>query len=149
MALGPEGTRQARRGPGFLGLGLTLVLALCSGTAGIAATLCTVEQTTPLQPTNRALCAELGEAVRRPRELPLDDYQGKLAEFLRNFCHRDVASGWQRDKHVRDTGPFLGTLKNGKWDSAYHGTHAPVVTWYSPDMVAWLKANRPENHDPA
>ena len=69
-------------------------------------------------------------------------YQAKLAQFLRNYCHRDEASGWKRDKHVRDTGPFIGTLKNGKWTGTYFGTHAPVVTWYSPDMVEWLKSNR-------
>ena len=73
--------------------------------------------------------------MRNPRALPLDAYQAKLAQFLRNYCHRDEASGWTRDKHVRDTGPFIGTLKNGKWTGTYFGTHAPVVTWYSPDMV--------------
>ena len=73
-------------------------------------------------------------------------YQAKLAQFLRNFCHRDEASGWTRDKRVRDTGPFIGTLNNGKWTGTYFGTHAPVVTWYSPDMVEWLKSNRAEEH---
>ena len=97
-------------------------------------------------PTDRTLCAELAQTVRKPRALPLDAYQAKLAEFLRNYCHRDEASGWKRDKHVRDTGPFVGTLENGKWTGTYFGTHAPVVTWYSPDMVEWLKANRAEEH---
>ena len=97
-----------------LRFGIALTLVVLSGGAGLAATLCTAERATPVQPTDAALCAELGEAVRRPRTLPLDAYQAKLAEFLRNFCHRDEASGWTRDKRVRDTGPYLGTLKNGR-----------------------------------
>ena len=87
--------------------------------------------------------------MRKPSALPLDVYEDKLAAFLRNFCHRDEASGWKSDKRVRDTGPFIGSFHNGKWTGNYHGTHAPVVTWYSPDMVAWLEANRPEGHEAA
>lgn len=48
---------------------------------------------------------------------------------------------------MRDTGPFVATLANGKWTGTYHGTHAPVLVWYSPDMVAWLRTNHPA--DPA
>ena len=93
------------------------------------------------QPTSSAVpsCWTRCESRARCRSTR---YQAKLAQFLRNYCHRDEASGWTRDKHVRDTGPFVGTLKDGKWTGTYFGTHAPVVTWYSPDMVEWLKANR-------
>ena len=73
-------------------------------------------------------------------------YEARLAEFLRNFCHRNEAAGWTPDKRMRDTGPFIGVFQNGKWSGDYHGTHAPVLVWYSPDMVEWLKANRPESH---
>jgi len=108
----------------------------------VASTVCISERATPLQPTERTLCAELAQSVRNPRALTPDAYQAKLAQFLRNFCHRDEASGWTRDKRVRDIGPYIGTLKDGKWTGTYFGTHAPVITWYSPDMHAWLKANR-------
>ena len=118
---------------------------------GYAASKCPVEREVPLVPQDKALCASLEAAVRKPSALPLDAYEDKLAAFLRNFCHRDAASGWRSDKRLRDTGPFigglLGSFHNGKWTGTYHGTHAPVVTWYSPDMIAWLKANRPEGHE--
>ncbi len=120
------------------------MLVFCS--AGFGSTVCPSERAKPLPPTDRTLCAELAQSVRNPRALPLDAYQVKLAQFLRNYCHRDEASGWKRDKHVRDTGPYIGTLKDGKWTGTYFGTHAPVVTWYSPDMHEWLKANRAEEH---
>ncbi len=113
------------------------------------ASLCTAAREKPIVPTDVKRCAELLDAVRKPRALPLDRYQARLAEFFRNYCHRDEASGWTRDKHVRDTGPFVGTLENGKWTGKYFGTHAPVVTWYSPDMVEWLKTNRREDHAPS
>jgi hypothetical protein len=119
---------------------------LCCGEA-LAAT-CPAERDAPLVPKDAALCASLLEAVRKPAALPLNEYEGKLATFLRNFCHRDQALGWKRDKRVRDTGPFIGIFKDGKWVGSYQGTHAPVVTWYSPDMFEWLKANRPETHPP-
>ena len=77
-------------------------------------------RSTPIRPSSRSSCATTATATKRP--------------------------GWKRDKHVRDTGPFIGTLKDGKWTGTYFGTHAPVVTWYSPDMVDWLKSNRAEEH---
>ena len=144
-----RGSRDRRTGRAprrLLRLGSALAFILLSCGAGIASTVCTAERARPLLPTDRTLCAELGQSVRNPRALPLDAYQAKLAQFLRNFCHRDEASGWTRDKRVRDTGPFIGTLNNGKWTGTYFGTHAPVVTWYSPEMIDWLKSNRAEEH---
>jgi hypothetical protein len=79
--------------------------------------------------------------------LPLDQYETQLNQYLTAMCHRNSAAGWQRDKTVRDTGPFIATLANGKWTGTYYGTHAPVLIWYSPDMMAWLHRNRPT--DPA
>ncbi len=61
------------------------------------------------------------------------------------MCHRNEKAGWVRDKGVRDTGPWVGTYAGGQWSGRYFGTHAPVVIWYSPDMLAWLKKNRPES----
>lgn len=104
---------------------------------------CPAEQPAPLLPKDPALCARLASVIREPAALPLERYEDALGSFLRNFCHRDAAAGWKRDKRVRDTGPFTATLQNGEWVGAYHGTHAPVVVWYSPEMLAWMKANRP------
>ncbi|MGH6736133.1 MAG: hypothetical protein ACRECX_08645 [Methyloceanibacter sp.] len=121
-------------------------MALFSCGGALAAPACPAERGEPLVPADRALCASLEEAVRKPGALPQNEYEDKLAEFLRNFCHRNEAAGWKSDKYVRDTGPFIGTFDNGKWTGQYHGTHAPSVIWYSPDMVEWLKRNRPEDH---
>ncbi len=89
-------------------------------------------------------CAQaLLPIVRKPSALPLNEYQAKLADYLRNFCHRDEKAGWKVDKRVRDTGPWIGTYANGHWAGNYFGTHAPALIWYSPDMYAWLKVNRP------
>ena len=81
--------------------------------------------------------------MRKPSALPFNEYQSKLADYLRNFCHRDEKAGWKVDKRVRDTGPWIGTYANGRWEGNYYGTHAPALIWYSPDMYAWLKVNRP------
>lgn len=131
---------------GSVRFGSALACMLVSCSVAAASTVCIAERAAPLQTTDRTQCAELAQSVRNPRALTLDAYQAKLAQFLRNFCHRDEASGWTRDKRVRDTGPYIGTLKDGKWTGTYFGTHAPVITWYSPDMHAWLKANRADEH---
>jgi hypothetical protein len=94
-------------------------------------------------PSDPALCASLAEAVREPSALPLDQYQAKLDAFFGNYCHRDEAAGWRRDKGVRDTGPFTAIFSAGAWHGTGYGTHAPVVIWYSPEMVDWVVANRP------
>ncbi len=126
--------------------GLLLVVAVAA-TPAVAAPACPAERPQPLVPTDPELCKSLLPAVRTPGSpahlADLAGYQEKLGDFLRNFCHRDAASGWKRDKTVRDTGPFTATLADGKWSGAYHGTHAPVVVWYSPEMIEWLHANRP------
>ncbi|HET7879459.1 MAG TPA: cytochrome P460 family protein [Acetobacteraceae bacterium] len=124
---------------------LGCLAVLCS--AARAASLCDDEHTTPQVPTDLALCAELDPVVRKPGALPLDDYEVKLNTYVTAMCHRNVAAGWQMDKTVRDTGPFIATLTNGKWSGEYYGTHAPVLVWYSPEMMAWLRTNRPS--DPA
>jgi len=104
---------------------------------------CAAEQAAPVLPKDPALCARLAPVIRRPGDLPLEEYEKALGDFLRNVCYRDPASGWKRDKSVRDTGPFTASLQNGQWVGAYHGTHAPVVIWYSPEMLAWMATNRP------
>ena len=90
-----------------------------------------------------ALCQRLEGVVRRPSALPLPDFEQQLNLYFGNYCHRDAASGWVRDKYVRDAGPFTATFANGAWQGVGHGTHAPVVIWYSPEMVEWLRKYRP------
>ncbi|HTW69099.1 MAG TPA: cytochrome P460 family protein [Acetobacteraceae bacterium] len=112
-----------------------------------AASLCADEQSEPQVPKDLALCAKLDPIVRKPGALPLDQYETALNTYVSAMCHRNTAAGWQMDKTVRDTGPFIATLSGGAWSGSYNGTHAPVLIWYSPEMMAWLHANRPS--DPA
>ena len=122
-------------------------LAVFVGGGALAAPTCPAERAEPLAAADDALCDQLEAVVRKPGTLPHDQYEAKLAEFLRNFCHRREATGWKSDKHMRDTGPFIGMFHNGQWTGEYRGTHAPAVVWYSPDMIAWLKANRAEGEE--
>jgi mono/diheme cytochrome c family protein len=128
--------------PNKLPAALALLLALCNQAQ--ASTRCPAEQETVQAPTNLQLCAKLEAVVRAPSALPLKLYEERLEAYLRNYCHRNVAAGWRSDKRVRDTGPFIASRQNGQWSGKSHGTHAPVIVWYSPEMMEWLKANRPE-----
>jgi hypothetical protein len=114
----------------------------------VASEMCPAEQAAVQMPADPALCAQLDPVVRRPAALPLDQYEAKLGLFLRNFCHRRADAGWAVDKTVRDTGPFTAELSGGKWVGTYHGTHAPVIVWYSPEMIAWLHTHRPAGGAP-
>ena len=122
------------------------VLVVLASVKSAASATCPDEQQTRQVPGNPALCDELEPVVRQPSSLSLDEYEAKLGEYLRNFCHRDLSKGWKVDKRLRNTGPFIGPYQNGKWSGAplSFGTHAPVLVWYSPEMYRWLKANRPE-----
>jgi len=102
---------------------------------------CEAARPSPLVPTDPALCASLAEVIRHPSALPLGEYEEKMAQFLSAWCHR--GSGWTRDKGVRDTGPFTASFVDGRWVGEYHGTHQPVVIWYSQEMMDWLHENRP------
>ena len=126
--------------------GLTIGAGLIANVAVCASSTCPDEQKTPQTPKDLALCGKLEPFVRKPSELPLDVYEKKLGEFLGAMCHR--RSDWKVDKWVRDTGPWVGTYRNGKWIGQYYGTHAPALVWYSPDFYAWLRANRPEENRP-
>jgi Cytochrome P460 len=122
------------------------VLVVLASVKSADSATCPDEQQTRQVPGNPALCDELEPIVRQPSSLSLDEYEAKLGEYLRNFCHRDLSKGWKVDKRLRNTGPFIGPYQNGKWSEAplSFGTHAPVLVWYSPEMYRWLKANRPE-----
>ncbi len=123
---------------------LAAFFVLCSTPGVNASSSCPEEQRTPQLPVDLRLCEELEPIIRRPRALPLNEYQAKLGTYLQNFCHRDLSKGWKVDKRVRDTGPYVAAYLRGSWSANYYGTHAPVLVWYSPDMFAWLKANRGE-----
>ncbi len=135
--------RTSRAVPPSLALSAAVLLGLILGAPAVAQPACTAEQPAALLPKDPALCARLAAVVRQPGRLPLDQYEEKLGDFLRNFCHRDAAAGWKRDKRVRDTGPFTATLQGGQWQGKPFGTHAPVVVWYSPEMLAWMRTHRP------
>ena len=123
--------------------GLPLLLAMAGLLAStVARADCPADVGVPLGPSDPLLCAQLAPVVRDPSGLPLGAYEEKLGDYLRAFCHRDEAAGWVRDKTVRDTGPYVSTLGPEGWSGAYHGTHAPVVIWYSPEAAAWVRANR-------
>src|SRR5262249_54304956 len=113
---------------------------LASVVAAVAG--CDADMKQPQLPLDPKICVQLEDAVRHPSALPLDQYEAKLGDYLRNFCHR--GAGWTPDKRVRDTGPFVGTIQNGQWVGKYYGTHNPVLIWYSREMIDWLHPNRPD-----
>lgn len=116
--------------------------------AQTAAPVCSAQRMTQLGPTDPQLCAELDAVIRKPGALPLSEYESKLGEFLRNYCHRNPSAGWKPDKRMRDTGPYIATLDDGVWSAVSKGTHAPVVIWYSKEMIDWLRVNRPVDGSP-
>lgn len=129
---------------------VTLVPAPPAETAGTTAPFCNLEQAEPV-PANFDGCAELERQVMStssfngPDGFRLDAYEKVLAAFFGKYCHRNAAAGWVRDKQVRDTGPYAAVLEpNGTWSApSYFGTHLPVVIWYNPEMIGWLRTNRP------
>jgi cytochrome c553 len=131
-------------------LALALMIALSAAAPAGASELCPDEQATEqLPPADPAFCAELDPVIRKPSALPLEQYEAKLNDFIGHYCHRRLESGWKMDKTVRDAGPFFGTLTNGVWSGSEQATHMPVLIWYSPEMMAWLKKYRPAAAAPA
>ncbi|HML15308.1 MAG TPA: hypothetical protein VK456_18530 [Xanthobacteraceae bacterium] len=124
------------------------VLACLLPAANGLAAPCPSRSDEELVPTDKERCAQLDAAVRRPSG-QLDQYERTLAEYLSKLCHRDEAAGWKPDKRLRDTGPYVARFRNGKWSAAYYGTHPAVLVWYSPEMFAWLKAQRQTEDAPA
>jgi hypothetical protein len=144
----PTQQKPAVRGRSLAALVGGLAIALLSAASALAGS-CPAEQQTALAPVDPQLCASLDADIRNPGGFQLDVYEKKLDTFLGHYCHRDPARGWARDKTVRDTGPFTATLVDGNWVGSEHGTHAPVVIWYSPEMLAWLEQYRSGTADPA
>ncbi|MCB1055388.1 MAG: hypothetical protein KDD11_07725 [Acidobacteria bacterium] len=133
------------QGWGVIAWGLVLVVS-CGALPGWAQTsvaTCASQRSEPMVPTDLELCASLEDQVRHPGSMSLDAYEEVFQTYLLNWCHRNKEAGWERDKRIRDTGPYIATLENGEWVGEYYGTHAPVVIWYSAEMVDWLEKNRP------
>ncbi|MCE7027278.1 cytochrome P460 family protein [Jiella avicenniae] len=122
-----------------------VAIAFAAMAATSADAACVALQKTPQLPDDLALCKRLDPVVRKPAALPLNEYEEALNQYFSHFCHRDPAAGWVRDKFVRDTGPYVASLVNGAWMGSDRGTHAPVVIWYSPEMLDWLKTARPSD----
>jgi hypothetical protein len=125
-----------------LAMSFALIATMARGSS-----TCPDEQATPQLPTAdniEKVCKPLRDVVRTPSKYRLDDYEKKLKLYLDALCHRDEQDGWVRDKHVRDAGPWIGTYRDGEWKGKYHGTHVPVLIWYSKEMVDWVRTNRPK-----
>ena len=125
----------------WIAIALSL-LFMCDVGKAQAPRICPAAQAEAQVPKNLALCASLESDIRGPGKMRLDQYEAKLQTYLANYCHRNRAAGWRSDKRLRDTGPFTLVLDNGKQSGKEFGTHASVIVWYSPEMLAWLKANR-------
>ncbi|MCA9538287.1 MAG: hypothetical protein KC620_05335, partial [Myxococcales bacterium] len=86
---------------------------------------------------------------------PIDELAGRacyercLADFLGALKHHDPALAWAVDPAWRLTGPCAGTQAGEQVQCARsNGPHGVVRTWYSPPMVAWLCAGRPDDGPP-
>ncbi len=74
----------------------------------------------------------LPASLPRPSEMTVNAFEEVLYKFVNERRYQTL--GWQVDKTVRDTGPYL----NGK----YYGTHPAVKVYYSPEIMRWLVAGR-------
>ncbi len=68
-----------------------------------------------------------------------NEYDLVLRHFLRQHTYRDL--GWVSDQEWRLTGPLVGAFPN----QASYGVHPLVRIWYSPEVMDWLCAGRPES----
>ncbi len=134
MKWGPVGARS---------LAHLLALTLCASAAVAGPPVCPSERTEPVVMIDPALCAKLDPIVRKPSALPFDQYERLLNQYAANFCHRNEAAGWVRDKRMRPTGPRIATFRDGNWTPTNFATHSPVVIWYSREMAEWIRTNRP------
>jgi len=83
---------------------------------------------------------DLSSQEQPPNLLPtahpfLADYETQvLFPWITQFEYTKLP-GWEKDKEVRNTGPFVYQQN--------FGTHPAVRIWYSPEIVAWLDNGRP------
>ena len=101
----------------------------------LALTLCALAATrrTPHSITCASYAGPDGLALPLPASLPLDSMESLLYGFLRHGCYYD-AKGFEADKRIRDTGPYI--------NKTYYGPHPAVRIFYSPEMMGWLRAGR-------
>ncbi len=64
-----------------------------------------------------------------PSTMKVPEFEEQLFEFLKSRSYADQL-GWRKDKHVRDTGPYI--------KGQYYGTHPAVRVYYSPGIINWL-----------
>ncbi|WP_375460692.1 hypothetical protein [uncultured Enterovirga sp.] len=124
-----------------------LLIGGCVADRTRAADACPALRTEAQRPADLELCASLESRVRRPGYPTEQQYRDTLSTYLGKYCHRNPRNGWVSDKRIRDVGPFIGRQEFGRWSGQMLGTHAPVIIWYSPEMYAWLKQNRPDHSD--
>ena len=67
-------------------------------------------------------------------------FEQGLYVYLQNLCYQH-APGWQHDKNLRDTGPFLDMPPLNNVGSNF-GTHPAVLIYYSPEVMKWLNNGR-------
>lgn len=106
----------------------------------------------PVVAKDPARCAVLETQLRAPKryvangQIQLDKYEAIVAEWMGGFCYRamrDDAYSWPHDATARDTGPFFAQVVDGVITPKALTTHVVARVWYSPDMLAWMKKNRP------
>ena len=112
----------------------------------LAAASCAAERDAPLVPKDKALCASLEQVVRRPMRCRSTRMRTSSPTFSAISAIATRRPAGRATSACATPARSSASFQNGKWTGNYHGTHAPVVIWYSPDMIAWLKANRPEGH---
>jgi hypothetical protein len=88
----------------------------------------------PGAPPQVALAPGAKAGLPLPHELPLQDYERVLYKFLFTRAYATAPYSWTQDKKIRDTGPFIA--------GDYHGTHAAVRIYYSPEVMNWLSSGR-------
>lgn len=69
----------------------------------------------------------------QPSSMENAAFEEVLYPWLQRRAYADL-DGWEVDKRVRDTGPFI--------DNNYYGVHPAVRMYYSPGMFSWLKGGR-------
>ena len=115
-----SGSRWARRV--IVAAAVVCVAAQTHG--GAVGAECSAERPAPMAATDPALCESLERVIRQPSALPLPDYERKLDAFFGHYCHRNAASGWVRDKRVRDTGPGISAGDHGRVFERFHRVEA-------------------------
>ncbi len=72
----------------------------------------------------------------QPSSLSNAEFEAKLYPWLQDRVYATMP-GWQVDKRVRDTGPFIKNV--------YYGVHPAVRMYYSPRFFKWLQGGRVGN----